>query len=510
MNASSPPPSPNIARATVAREVMKWISRQFRFTNFTFHRSFVLFDRPRLRHLQIWERRAWWSSFDAKKSWVRAMSDPDPAPGVSPNSDTATDATAGRYNQRNPAVKRILREMREMGSDDSLAYHAEAVESDIFEWHFAILGAENTEFEGGIYHGRVLLPPEYPFKPPSFVLLTHSGRFVVNEKICLSITQHHPEHWQPSWSVRTALTAVRAFMPTASEGAVGSLEYTKEEREVLARKSRAAPPAFGASDERREILQRVHQAMLRKWETTQKDVRNEEETESTIAQKWETSRKTMRIEGGTESGSAESASAESASAESASASASAESASAALNENAADREREGRRESCGATEISPPGESLGATELSQYVPFQTELIEHDVPSKRSEYKTEVCETKETENEKAEASASASEKIAEDNSASPANAPAPRVGVSSDELSTQEMRLDDVPTAPSAVPSPPTRMGNQSQSSRRTRDTPEVAKLKQKLDVAALVLLVLIFSILARRILGNGHTGDDEL
>lgn len=438
------------------------------------------------------------------------MSDPDPAPGVSPNSDTATDATAGRYNQRNPAVKRILREMREMGSDDSLAYHAEAVESDIFEWHFAILGAENTEFEGGIYHGRVLLPPEYPFKPPSFVLLTHSGRFVVNEKICLSITQHHPEHWQPSWSVRTALTAVRAFMPTAAEGAVGSLEYTKEEREVLARKSRAAPPAFGASDERREILQRVHQAMLRKWETTQKDVRNEEETESTIAQKWETSRKIMRSEGGTESGSAESASAESASAESASASASAESASAALNENAADREREGRRESCGATEISPPGESLGATELSQYVPSQTELIEHDVPSTRSEYKTEVCETKETENEKAEASASASEKIAEDDSASPANAPAPRVGVSSDELSTQEMRLNDVPTALSAVPSPPTRMGNQSQSSRRTQDTPEVAKLKQKLDVAALVLLVLIFSILARRILGNGHTGDDEL
>ena len=438
------------------------------------------------------------------------MSDPDPAPGVSPNSDTATDATAGRYNQRNPAVKRILREMREMGSDDSLAYHAEAVESDIFEWHFAILGAENTEFEGGIYHGRVLLPPEYPFKPPSFVLLTHSGRFVVNEKICLSITQHHPEHWQPSWSVRTALTAVRAFMPTAAEGAVGSLEYTKEEREVLARKSRAAPPAFGASDERREILQRVHQAMLRKWETTQKDVRNEEETESTIAQKWETSRKIMRSEGGTESGSAESASAESASAESASASASAESASAALNENAADREREGRRESCGATEISPPGESLGATELSQYVPSQTELIEHDVPSTRSEYKTEVCETKETENEKAEASASASEKIAEDNSASPANAPAPRVGVSSDELSTQEMRLNDVPTALSAVPSPPTRMGNQSQSSRRTQDTPEVAKLKQKLDVAALVLLVLIFSLLARRILGNGHTGDDEL
>ena len=100
------------------------------------------------------------------------------------------DSTASKYNQRNPAVKRILREMREMAEDASPAYHAEAVEEDIFEWHFAILGAEDSEFEGGIYHGRVLLPPEYPFKPPSFVLLTPSGRFETNTKICLSITQH--------------------------------------------------------------------------------------------------------------------------------------------------------------------------------------------------------------------------------------------------------------------------------------------------------------------------------
>ena len=110
------------------------------------------------------------------------MSDPDPTSGVSPSdSGKQSDTTAGKYNTRNPAVKRILREIREMASDTSLAYHAEAVESDIFEWHFAILGAEDSEFESGIYHGRVLLPPEYPFKPPSFVLLTPSGRFQVNE-----------------------------------------------------------------------------------------------------------------------------------------------------------------------------------------------------------------------------------------------------------------------------------------------------------------------------------------
>lgn len=77
--------------------------------------------------------------------------------------------------------------------------------------------------QGGIYHGRILLPAEYPFKPPAFMMLTPSGRFQTGVKICLSISSHHPEHWQPSWSVRTALMALIAFMPTPGNGAIGSI-----------------------------------------------------------------------------------------------------------------------------------------------------------------------------------------------------------------------------------------------------------------------------------------------
>lgn len=47
-------------------------------------------------------------------------------------------------------------------------------QDNIFEWHFAIRGPSDSEFEGGIYHGRIQLPPEYPFKPPAFMLLTVS------------------------------------------------------------------------------------------------------------------------------------------------------------------------------------------------------------------------------------------------------------------------------------------------------------------------------------------------
>jgi ubiquitin-conjugating enzyme E2 J1 len=68
-------------------------------------------------------------------------------------------------------------------------------------------------------------------------MLTPSGRFEINKKICLSITGFHPEHWQPSWGVRTAILAIISFFPTKSEGAIGGLDWTKEERISLAQKS---------------------------------------------------------------------------------------------------------------------------------------------------------------------------------------------------------------------------------------------------------------------------------
>ena len=54
-------------------------------------------------------------------------------------------------------------------------------------------------------------------------MLSPSGRFEVGVKICLSMSSYHPEHWQPSWSVRSALVALIAFMPTAGKGAIGSV-----------------------------------------------------------------------------------------------------------------------------------------------------------------------------------------------------------------------------------------------------------------------------------------------
>ena len=60
------------------------------------------------------------------------------------------------------------------------------------EWHCTIRGSPQTEFEGGLYHFRIILPAEYPFRPPSIMMLTPSGRFELNTKVRMEVTQDRP------------------------------------------------------------------------------------------------------------------------------------------------------------------------------------------------------------------------------------------------------------------------------------------------------------------------------
>mmetsp|Transcript_27695 Transcript_27695/g.77583 ORF Transcript_27695/g.77583 Transcript_27695/m.77583 type:complete len:396 (-) Transcript_27695:203-1390(-) len=138
---------------------------------------------------------------------------------------------------KSPSLRRIQADIRELALDPSDRYHAAPMENDMFEWHFTIRGADDTDFAGGIYHGRILLPPEYPFKPPHIIFLTPSGRFETHTKVCLSFSAYHPELWQPAWGIRLILEALISFLPTPADGAIGALDWTCKERQNLAKKS---------------------------------------------------------------------------------------------------------------------------------------------------------------------------------------------------------------------------------------------------------------------------------
>ncbi|PHH83533.1 hypothetical protein CDD82_7574 [Ophiocordyceps australis] len=148
-------------------------------------------------------------------------------------------ATTPQVSSKSPTIRRIMREAAEMSSSPSADYAAEPLENDLFEWHFTLRGPPGSPYGSGLYHGRILLPPTYPLRPPSFRFTTPNGRFEANREICLSISGHHEETWQPAWGIRTALVALRSFMETDARGQLGGLDTPEEVRRRLATESRA-------------------------------------------------------------------------------------------------------------------------------------------------------------------------------------------------------------------------------------------------------------------------------
>jgi ubiquitin-conjugating enzyme E2 J1 len=148
-------------------------------------------------------------------------------------------STVGQFSTKNTTIKRILKEASELSTKPSADFVANPLEADLFEWHFTLKGPPApSPFENGIYHGRIVLPAAYPMKPPSFRFLTPTGRFEVNREICLSISGHHEETWQPAWGIRTALVAIRSFMDTDARGQLGGMDSSEEVRKRLASQSK--------------------------------------------------------------------------------------------------------------------------------------------------------------------------------------------------------------------------------------------------------------------------------
>ena len=99
----------------------------------------------------------------------------------------------------------------------------------------------DTDYENGIYLGKVLLPDKYPFSPPDFIFLTESGRFQINQKLCTSFTGFHQDLYSPSWNISSMLIGLISFMTDSqelkeSEGIAG-IKVSKEEKQIIANKS---------------------------------------------------------------------------------------------------------------------------------------------------------------------------------------------------------------------------------------------------------------------------------
>ena len=66
-------------------------------------------------------------------------------------------ASPKTYNSRSSSVKRLLAEAKELASLEDEGIYAAPLEENLHEFHFCIRGPADTEFEGGIYHGRIIV-----------------------------------------------------------------------------------------------------------------------------------------------------------------------------------------------------------------------------------------------------------------------------------------------------------------------------------------------------------------
>jgi len=133
-------------------------------------------------------------------------------------------------------VKRLQKEYRNIMKEPVPGIDAHPSPNNLLEWHYVLEGCEGSEYEGGWYHGKVVFPQEYPYKPPAIYMITPSGRFKTNMKLCLTMSDYHPETWNPLWSVASILTGLQSFM-LENQATTGSIPASSAERRRLAKES---------------------------------------------------------------------------------------------------------------------------------------------------------------------------------------------------------------------------------------------------------------------------------
>ncbi|EIE22440.1 UBC-like protein [Coccomyxa subellipsoidea C-169] len=133
-------------------------------------------------------------------------------------------------------VNRLQKEYKSLLKDPVPNIKAHPSPSNLLEWHYVLEGSANSDYESGVYHGKVIFSQQYPYKPPSIIMLTPSGRFAVQQKLCLSMSDFHPESWNPMWSVGTILNGLLSFMNEVAH-TTGSIATSKAEKRRLAKLS---------------------------------------------------------------------------------------------------------------------------------------------------------------------------------------------------------------------------------------------------------------------------------
>jgi ubiquitin-conjugating enzyme E2 D/E len=109
------------------------------------------------------------------------------------------------------ATKRLQKELQDISKDTPANCSAGLLSNDLFIWQATIIGPTETPYEGGIFHLKMVFPPDYPFKAPlvSFTTRIYHPNINENGSICLDILKNE---WSPVLTVSKLLLSICSLL----------------------------------------------------------------------------------------------------------------------------------------------------------------------------------------------------------------------------------------------------------------------------------------------------------
>ena len=141
-------------------------------------------------------------------------------------------------------IKRLQGEVKLLEKNKCDFFQVVQDEDDIRIFYFLLRPINSYEIDGkiaaeqpylgGLYIGSITVPDDYPSKPPVFRMLTPSGRFKINDAICLTNSHYHPEQSSAVWNMYTmTLGMISIFMDDDTTG-ISHIKESLENRKELA------------------------------------------------------------------------------------------------------------------------------------------------------------------------------------------------------------------------------------------------------------------------------------
>ena len=112
-------------------------------------------------------------------------------------------------------MKRIQKELVELGEDPPANCSAGPVDDDLFHWSATIMGPDDSPYSGGLFFLDIHFPADYPFKPPKVTFTTRIYHCNINSNggICLDILK---EQWSPALTISKVLLSICSLLTDAN------------------------------------------------------------------------------------------------------------------------------------------------------------------------------------------------------------------------------------------------------------------------------------------------------